>query len=115
MSIYISGFEMSIDEDARKKQVLFNQRMVEQFNGLLAPLNSQERYLTVSSGHVSQFVKAILAECSTNQANLADAAGRLNRQSLSRDPELKKALEAGWSSRPPAEACGSCSSSSTSP
>ena len=96
MSIYISGFEMSIDEDARKKQVLFNQRMVEQSNGLLAPLNSQERYLTVSSGHVSQFVKAILAECSTNQANLADAAGRLNRQSLSRDPELKKALEAGW-------------------
>ena len=57
MSIYISGFEMSIDEDARKKQVLFNQRMVEQSNGLLAPLNSQERYLTVSSGDVSQFVK----------------------------------------------------------
>ena len=96
MSINISGFEMSIDEDARKKQVVFNQRMVEQSNGLLAPINSQERYLSVSSGHVSQFVKAILAECVTNQSNLADAGGRLNRQFLSRDPELKKALEAGW-------------------
>ena len=96
MSINISGFEMSIDEDARKKQVVFNQRMVEQSNGLLAPINSQERYLSVSSGHVSQFVKAILAECVTNQSNLADAGIRLNRQFLSRDPELKKALEAGW-------------------
>ena len=57
MSLNISGFEMSIDEDARKKQVVFNQRMVEQSNGLLAPINSQERYLSVSSGHVSQFVK----------------------------------------------------------
>ena len=30
MSIYISRFQMSMDEEARKKQVLLNQRMVEQ-------------------------------------------------------------------------------------
>ena len=70
--------------------------LVQQSNGLLAPINSKERYLSVSSGHLSQFVKAALAECSTNQKGLQDSGGRLNKQTLSRDPELKKLLESGW-------------------
>ena len=86
-----------MDSSAREQQVLFNQKMIEQSAGLLAPLNGQERYLSVSSGHLTQFVKAVLAQCKTGQSLLADTGGRLNAQSLSRDLEFKRLSEQGWS------------------
>ena len=92
----ISGFELAQDAVVQQKQLSFNQMLVQQSNALLAPINLKERYLSVSSGHLSQFVKAALAECFTSQSSLQDLGGKLNRQTLSRDPELKKLLESGW-------------------
>ena len=45
---------MSANDFSRQQQLAFNEAMVQQAGGLLAPLNGAERYVTVSSGHVSQ-------------------------------------------------------------
>ena len=54
---------MSAIEATREQQLAFNEAMVQQAGGLLAPLNGAEWYVTVSSGHVSQFCKAALSGC----------------------------------------------------
>ena len=90
-----AGFELSHDETRREQQLRFNEQMVQQAAGLLAPTGGA-RYLTVSTGHTSQFVKAILAGCKTCQESLKDSNGCLNRQSLSKDAQLKKMLDEGW-------------------
>ena len=90
------GFELAVDSSIREKQLLFNKSMVNQSSGLLAPVGTQERYMSVSSGHTCQFVKACLHGCPTPEATLADNSGKLNKETLGRDPEFKKLLEAGW-------------------
>ena len=76
---------MSANDFSRQQQLAFNEAMVQQAGGLLAPLNGAERYVTVSSGHVSQFCKAALSGCNN-----------LNRENLSKDVQLKQMLEEGW-------------------
>ena len=44
------GFELAVDSSIREKQLLFNKSMVNQSSGLLAPVGTQERYMSVSSG-----------------------------------------------------------------
>ena len=74
--------------------------MVEQSAGMLAPLGSlaQEKYLTVSCGHTTQFMKALLAGCPSKEPGLADLCcdGKLQASLSSKDPELQSLL-AGWS------------------
>ena len=41
-------------------------------------------------------MKACLHSCPTPEATLADNSGKLNKETLGRDPEFKKLLEAGW-------------------
>ena len=43
----------------------------------MAPVTGAERYASLSSGHTSQFVKAVLAGVDTPEAELADANGKL--------------------------------------
>ena len=73
--------------------------MVEQSAGMLAPVGSlaQEKYLTVSCGHTTQFMKALLAGCPSKEPGLADLCcdGKLQASLSSKDPELQSLL-AGW-------------------
>ncbi|CAE7030278.1 unnamed protein product [Symbiodinium sp. CCMP2592] len=89
-------FELAVDEKTRREQLQFNEAMVGQADGLLAAVSRSERFLTVSSGHVSQFAKAAWSSCRTPQPVLQDQGGCLNRESLSRDPEFKQMLDDGW-------------------
>ena len=91
-------FEMCPTEPLRSVQVDFNDRLVRLSDGMLAPVNGSERFLSVSCGHTASFCKAALASCKTPQKTVADSAGRLNSQTLSQnDPAMKAMLEKGWS------------------
>lgn len=67
------------------------------YEGLLAPLNGSERYLSVACGHTAAFFRAALHACRTPQASIADSSGVLSVQALSRnDPELEALFQRGW-------------------
>ena len=63
-----TAFELAPADPIRARQVQFNKRLVDNSGGMLAPVNGSERYLSVGSSHTSQFVKAVLAGCSSPQA-----------------------------------------------
>jgi hypothetical protein len=91
------AFELSSVASKRQEQVEFNQTLVEGANGLLAPVNHRERFITVGCSHVTAFTKAALAGCKTPQKDLADADGRINSSHLAEhDPVLKHMFEKGW-------------------
>ena len=52
-------FELSLDPEKKKAQVAFNKAMSDISQGMMAEPSGQERYLSVSKGHTSQFCKAI--------------------------------------------------------
>lgn len=89
-------FELAAEEATRQQQLDFNKAMVGQADGLLAAVSGSERFLSVSSGHVSQFTKAALLGCRSGQVALQDNSGCLNKESLSKDPEFKHMLIDGW-------------------
>ncbi|CAE7323802.1 unnamed protein product [Symbiodinium sp. CCMP2592] len=89
-------FEISHEPSRLAEQLEFNRKLVEQASGLLAPLQGAERYLSVSCGHTTQFVKAVLCSCQTPVLSLADQTGRLNREALGRDSHLNEMLSEGW-------------------
>ncbi|CAE6969732.1 unnamed protein product [Symbiodinium sp. CCMP2592] len=95
--LHSSCFQLSENPDLRARQVAFNQKQVEQAGGLLAPVNGTERYLSVSSGHTTQFLKALWAGCRTSEGSLA-TNGFLSKEVLcGKDPVLREVMLHGWS------------------
>ncbi|CAE7458044.1 unnamed protein product [Symbiodinium sp. CCMP2592] len=95
--LHSSCFQLSENPDLRARQVAFNQKQVEQAAGLLAPVNGTERYLSVSSGHTTQFLKALWAGCRTSEGSLA-TNGFLSKEVLcGKDPVLREVMLHGWS------------------
>ena len=90
-------FEMSLDPEKKKKQVDFNKGMADISEGLMAAPTGQERYLSVSKGHTSQFCKAINIGCKTSQPSLAAGNGCLGPHLLQRDEGLETMCSSGWS------------------
>jgi hypothetical protein len=91
------AFELSPKPAEKAKQVSFNKELMEHSAGMLAPLSGSERYLTVSCGHTSQFCRAVLAQCKTNQPNLQDKDGLLRVEHIAQDdPVLRTMVTKGW-------------------
>ena len=64
---------------------------------MLAPVNGTERYLSVSSGHTTQFLKALWAGCRSSEVSLA-TNGFLSKEALcGKDPVLREVMSQGWS------------------
>jgi len=92
-----TAFEVCPYEPKKSEQLGFNRKLVAQSNGLLAPVSGTERFLTVGCGHTAAFCKAAMAGCTTPQQTLADKAGCLNVQHLSRnDQSMAAMLSEGW-------------------
>jgi len=86
-------FEVAREHTPRAVQLNFNQALVNRSNGLIAPLNGREKYLTVGSGHCSQFIKAALAQCRSHHKDLAGTDGKLDADRLRFEkPSWKKPL-----------------------
>ena len=52
--------ELAADGEARKSQLEANEKLSSRSGGLLAPINGEERYLTLGCGHTTAFVKLAL-------------------------------------------------------
>jgi len=88
-------FEVSRNHTQRAVQLNFNEGLVNRSNGLIAPINGHEKFLTVGSGHCAQFVKACLAKCVSHHRSLAGADGKLDADRLRFEkPSWKKPLAA---------------------
>ena len=92
-----TAFELMPVDPGRSAQLSFNESLVKKSNGLLAPINAGERYLTVSCSHTVQFCKAVMASCRTPEETLADGRGFLNAQSIGQgDAALRQMISVGW-------------------
>ena len=92
-----TAFEMDPTGPEQQAQLRFNLQLVLDSNGLMAPLTGQERFLSVSCSHTTQFFRCVDANTKTPEGSLQDKDGRLNKQALcAHDPFLAEVLEKGY-------------------
>ena len=92
-----TAFELSAVESCRTHQLGFNEGLVRNAAGMLAPINGGERYASVSCRHTVQFCKAALAGCRTPEASVADSSGNIDVQVLTKDDQAFASMLKGWS------------------
>ena len=84
-------FEVASDPSKREDQLRKNKNLVEQNAGVLAPVTSQERFLSVSCSHRCAWLRAVAANChgpSGEQVQL--------RKGEDRSDGIRQALDVGW-------------------
>ena len=86
------AFELALDPGARKKQLEANEKLVEGSGGLLAAINGQERFLSVSSSHSTAWLKAVGAGCGG-----PDGMPLKLKQGDSNGDVVQALLKDGWS------------------
>ena len=86
------AFELPPSGQARIDQIEANVRLVARSNNYLAPVNGSERYLTVGTGHVTAACKASNHGCATPEKFLQDANGKISKDFLETDSEIKEML-----------------------
>ena len=62
--------EQAVELRPLKEQVDANVKVIQQSNGLLAPVKGSERFLTLGTGHMAAFCRAANHGCWTSIANL---------------------------------------------
>ena len=60
------------DQARRAEQARLTQSIHAQYPDFIAPYSGHERFLTVSSSHVSQFFKAMMLGCKSPEESLVD-------------------------------------------
>ena len=78
-------------------QVQFNEVLIERSEGLLAPVNGTERFLSLSCSHMAAGCRAAAAGCRAHCESMADASGDISMQTLIEgDTALKALMGDGW-------------------
>ena len=91
------AFEVAHDKAQRKSQLEWMKKGVEMSDGLLCPVVGKERFASVSSGHVSQFLKALQHGCKTMEPDLeAFTSNGFMQASKINDSKLSDLLQNGW-------------------
>ena len=88
--------EMQPGPQQRAEQLAFNQALVDRSQGLLAPINGSERLLSLGGGHAVAFARAVVAGCTTAQADLKDTNGHLNSKTLGAKDAIFGDCLNGW-------------------
>ena len=93
--------EVSKDPVARKKQLDSNMQLVEASSSLLSPVGGQERFLTLSSSHMTAFMKAVMSgNCCTLEPSLQQVnGGRLTEDAIAtfyQDEAFNQCAKEGW-------------------
>ena len=92
------GESWRIELSTAKKQAQLKamEVLVGASDGKLAPLTGKERWLTLSSSHMSQFVKAVNAGCKSEEEALGDVLSAEHLMQQYQDPAFESALNKGW-------------------
>ena len=90
------AFELGPSGTKRDQHMQFNLKLVEKSNGLLAPVNFGERYVSVGCGHTVAFAKQADRKGATTEPSLSDADGRIDLNKLSSDQVLISMIYEGW-------------------
>ena len=94
-----TAFEICPQHEEKSKQIFFNQELIRLSGGLLAPMNGNERYITVACSHFTQALRAAKAKCITHQTSLKDSEGRLSCEKLLLNDltgHMTKIINKGW-------------------
>ena len=75
------AMELAVLEPSRTAQLKANKDLVATSNNQLAPVTSKERYLSLGSSHLSQFCKAVCANCTTSHPDLVAKGEKLTLDS----------------------------------
>ena len=73
-----------------------NESLIKRSDGLLAPINGEEMYLSLGCGHTVAFCKLAPLGCRTPMPNLQDANGKVDYFKLAKQPDFKIMMEVGW-------------------
>ena len=88
--------EMSPDQAKRAEQARLTQSIHAQYPDFIAPYSGHERFLTVSSSHVSQFFKAMMLGCKSPEESLVGPkTGKMSMASIN-DIDFLQACNDGW-------------------
>ena len=84
-----------VNPHKRQEQSKLTQQLHQAHGEYMACVSGQERYLSVSCSHLSQFLKAVYTKCQTPEPSLGDSNGKLNAEQY-HDPEFQSMLDRGW-------------------
>lgn len=91
------AFEIQTVGKLREAQLAFNRKLIDESDGLMAPMNGKERFLTVSCSHFTQGCRSVDAGCRTPFNEIADDNGRINKlQYCGKDTEMRSLIDDGW-------------------
>ena len=89
--------ELGVNSPVRWKHVAKNKALVDRADGLLAPVNGSERYVTVGCGHTAAFCKQARVQGRTSQKTLQMAGSDvIDVQMLCQNAQFKAMIEKGW-------------------
>ena len=88
--------ELAPDGPSRIANLEANKSLINKSDGLLAPINGEELYLSLGCGHTVAFCKAAVCEGPTCASSIADAHGKVDYGKLAKQPHFKKMMEEGW-------------------
>ena len=88
--------ELASSGPARASQIEANEKLISRSQELLAPLNSEERYLTLGCGHTTAFIKLAGISGKTPEKSIQDDTGHIDLPKLCRNLEFRQMIEVGW-------------------
>ncbi len=88
--------ELALSGEHRKLNLQKNADLVKRAKGLIASINSTERYLSLGCGHTVGFCKAAVTGTVTCESDIAGRDGKIDRPLLERNAVFKKMLTDGW-------------------
>ena len=92
-----AAFEMSPLQPSGSFQKAFNDKIVNDAKGLLAPRNGGEHHLSVGTGHWTAWIRAIKHGCRTPFKDMANSDGKLSADRFrQKDHRMKTCIDIGW-------------------
>ena len=90
-------FELGSSGSLRQQHIEKNQELIARADGLLAPINGTERYVSVGCGHTVAFCKTVQNGGVTNQPELqAKGSNRIDTQKICMSADFDTMVNRGW-------------------
>ena len=90
------AIELAPNGPDREKNIAANVNLVSRSDGLLAPVNGQERLLSLGAGHTAAWCKLADLGGKTSQECLKDSKGNIDQHKIKTNSELRAMVEKGW-------------------
>ena len=90
------AIELAPNGAQHNANVKFNKMLASKSEGMIPPLTGAEKFLTLGCGHTAAFCKQAAVGGHTPEGSLADEAGNISMDRLSKDPILMQMISKGW-------------------